>query len=305
MNDMTRGVAAVLGAAMIWGVSPIFYKMLSHVPALEVLSHRMIWSLVFFALVLGLQRRLREIPAAFSDRRTGILIVLASIIIAVNWALFIWAVQTGKTTQSSLGYYIYPLFSVLLGWLFFRETLARAQLVAISIACVAVTLLTVGGGSLPWVALLLAGTFAFYGVLKKQLALGPVISVTIEVLLVTPVAIVLLLQAYHSGRPVMGGDYSTFALLVLAGPMTAVPLILFGYGARRMKMASVGLILYLNPTMQFASAVFLFSEPFTRWHLVAFVLIWMALGLYSAAAWRQDKARRTASRQAAASGTAV
>lgn len=298
-----KAVLAVLCAAIIWGISPIFYKMLSHVPALEVLSHRMIWSLVFFGAVLGFQNRLMEIPAAFENRRTSLLIVLASAVIAINWALFIWSVQAGLTTQSSLGYYIYPLFSVVLGWIFFSEKLAPVQWVAVGIVTVAVGLLTVGVGTLPWVALVLAGSFALYGVLKKQLALGPVISVTIEVLLVVPVAVLLLFQAHFAGHSVFGGDWKTFVLLVLAGPMTAVPLILFGYGARRLKMASVGLMLYLNPTLQFASAVFLFSEPFSLWHLVAFCLIWLALGLYSSAAWKSEKARRSALRQAAASET--
>lgn len=287
LSETSKGVIAVLGAAIVWGMSPIFYKALDHVPALDVLSHRMIWSLVFFAIVLGASGRLREIPAAFKDKRTSCLIVLASIIIAVNWALFIWAVQVGQTTQSSLGYYIYPLISVFFGRLFFSEQLTLVQWLAIGIVVAAVTVLTLGVGNLPWVALTLAITFAVYGVLKKQLELGPVLSVTIEVMLVSPAAIVLLWMSYASGMPFFGGDTSTFALLVLAGPMTAVPLILFGYGSRRMKMASVGLILYLNPTLQFASAVFLFSEPFTRWHLVAFVLIWVALGVYSASGLRQ------------------
>ena len=303
ISDTTKGVFAVLGAAVIWGLSPIFYKALAHVPALDVLSHRMIWSLVFFGCVLAVQGRLREIPAAFTNRRTGMLIVLASLLIAVNWAMFIWAIQVGLTTQSSLGYYIYPLISVLFGRLFFAEMLSNAQWSAIALVTVAVCVLTFGVGHLPWVALFLAITFAVYGVLKKQLQIGPVLSVTIEVMLVSPVAVLLLCRTYLEGAPVFGGDFLTFVLLVMAGPMTAVPLILFGYGSKRMKMASVGLILYLNPTMQFVSAVFLFAEPFSGWHLVAFTLIWIALAIYSASALRQEKARRSAARQVPASET--
>ena len=281
-----KGVTAVLVAAVVWGISPIFYKALSHVPALNVMSHRMIWSLVFFAVVLGFQGRLREIPLALKDRRSAGLLLLASVIIAVNWALFIWAIQVGLTTQSSLGYYIYPLISVLFGRLFFAEALTKQQWLAIGIVTAAVTILTLGVGSLPWVALLLATTCAGYGVLKKQLELGPVLSVTIEVMLLSPVAALLLIVSAVQGIPLFGGDIGTFALLVMAGPMTAVPLILFGYGTKRMKMASVGLMLYVNPTIQFACAVFLFSEPFSPYHLGAFVMIWVALGLYSASSLR-------------------
>ena len=289
LTETTKGVLAVLGAAVIWGLSPIFYKALSHVPPLDVLSHRMIWSLVFFGIVLALQGRLTEIPAVFSDRRRTLLIVLASLFIAVNWALFIWAVQVGLTTQSSLGYYIYPLLSVLLGRLIFAEKLTGMQWAALGIVGIAVTVLTVGVGSLPWVALALAGTFAIYGALKKGLDLGPVLSVTIEVLLVSPIALLVLWMSNSGGTPVFGGDLSTFLLLAFAGPMTAVPLILFSYGSKRMKMGSVGLILYLNPTLQFLSAVYLFSEPFSTWHLAAFIMIWLALGIYSASGLRQSR----------------
>lgn len=305
MSEMSKGVAAVLGSAMIWGVSPIFYKALSHVPALDVLAHRMIWSLIFFGGVLAMQGRLHEIRPAFSDKRKALMLVAASVIIMLNWALFIWAVQAGLTTQSSLGYYIYPLLSVLLGFVLFREALTRVQWGAIGLVTFAVLLLTWGVGVLPWVALVLAVSFASYGVVKKQLDLGPVLSVTIEVLLLVPLAVIFLAYRYQAGADIFGGDATSLALLVLSGPMTAFPLVLFGYGTRRMKMASVGLILYVNPTLQFACAVFVFGEPFSGWHLAAFTLIWIALAIYSGAAWRQDKARRTASRQASASGTAV
>ena len=305
MSDLSKGVLAVLGSAVIWGLSPLFYKALSHVPALDVLAHRMIWSLVFFAVILAAQGRLQGVRATFSDRRTSVLLIAASAIIAINWALFIWAIQAGLTTQSSVGYYIYPLISVLFGFVLFGERLSRVQWLAIGVVTLAVGLLTWGIGALPWVALVLAISFAIYGVLKKQLDIGPVLSVTTEVLLVVPFAVIYLVYRAQSGVPVFGNDLWTLALLVVSGPMTAFPLILFGYGAKRMKMATVGLILYLNPTLQFACGVFVFAEPFTGWHLAAFALIWLALAIYSTAAWRQEKARRSASRQVSASGTVV
>ncbi|WP_299782532.1 EamA family transporter RarD [uncultured Roseobacter sp.] len=303
MNERTKGVLAMIGACSIWGLSPMYYKLLSHIPAVEVLSHRMIWSLVLFAVLLAVQGRLREITRSMNTLRTFTLVAIASLMIAANWSLFIWSVQTGNTTQTSLGYYIYPLVAVVIGRLVFGEMLSRTQWVAVAFATLAVSILTVGLGTVPWIALTLAITFGFYGLIKKQQNAGPVVSVTGEILLLMPVALLVLLQTHHDGGAVFGGDRQTMALLIFAGPITALPLILFSYAARRLAMTSVGLLQYINPTLQFACAVFVFSEPFGPWHVAAFALIWSALALYSATAYRQDKARRKASRAAAASGT--
>ena len=305
MSEQTRGVLAMIGACSIWGLSPMYYKLLSHIPALDVLSHRMIWSLALFGVLLALQGRLREVARSMNTWRSFTLVLIASIMIAANWTLFIWSVQTGNTTQTSLGYYIYPLVAVVIGRVVFREMLSGLQWTAVALATVAVSILTVGLGTVPWIALTLAITFGFYGLIKKRQNAGPVVSVTGEILLLAPLALAVLLQTYHNGGAVFGGDLTTMALLVFAGPITAVPLILFSYAARRLAMTSVGLLQYINPTLQFACAVFVFSEPFGPWHVAAFVLIWSALALYSATAFCQDKARRKAARAAAASGTVV
>ncbi|MEM9636652.1 MAG: EamA family transporter RarD [Pseudomonadota bacterium] len=305
MSEQTRGVLAMIGACSIWGLSPMYYKLLSHIPALDVLSHRMIWSLALFGVLLALQGRLREVARSMNTWRSFTLVLIASIMIAANWTLFIWSVQTGNTTQTSLGYYIYPLVAVVIGRVVFREMLSGLQWTAVALATVAVSILTFGLGTVPWIALTLAITFGFYGLIKKRQNAGPVVSVTGEILLLAPLALAVLLQTYHNGGAVFGGDLTTMALLVFAGPITAVPLILFSYAARRLAMTSVGLLQYINPTLQFACAVFVFSEPFGPWHVAAFVLIWSALALYSATAFRQDKARRKAARAAAASGTVV
>lgn len=303
LSEPAKGVAAMVGACFVWGLSPMYYKLLSDVPAAEVLSHRMIWSLVFFALVLGVQRRLREVFRAMNNRRSFGLVAVASLMIAANWGLFIWSVQTGQTTQTSLGYYIYPLVAVVIGRVIFHESLSTVQWWAVALATAAVTLLTFGLGLVPWVALTLAITFGLYGLIKKQLDVGPVVSVTAEVLLLIPFAVLILLQTHHNNGSIFGGDLRTMWLLIFAGPITALPLILFSFAARRLTMTSVGLLQYINPTLQFACAVFVFSEPFGPWHIAAFVLIWTALALYSAAALHQDSARRKATRAAAASGT--
>lgn len=305
LSEPAKGVLAMIATCTIWGLSSLYYKLLSDLPSMEVLSHRMIWSLVFFGAALAVQRRLGEVFQAMNTGRAFLRVVLAAVMIGANWWLFIWAIQIGQVTQSSLGYYIFPLVAVVMGRLVFGEHLTRTQWLAVALATTAVALLTFGLGQAPWIALILAGTFGIYGVLKKQLAVGPVVSVTTEALILSPIAIVILLQSYHNGGTVLGGDWTIFLLLVFSGPMTALPLILFSYAARRLAMTTVGLLQYLNPTLQFACAVFVFAEPFGGWHLVAFGLIWTALALYSGVALRQDRARRRAARAAPVSGTTV
>ena len=305
MTASTKGILAMIGSCIIWGLSSLIYKQLSNVPAIEILAHRTLWSFVFFVILLGVQGRLYEVRGSFSDRRSTCLTVLAALMILANWFLFIWSIETERAIQASLGYYIYPLVSVVLGWLFFGERLGCLQWTAITLVALAVSALTYGLGGAPWVSLTLAGTFAIYGLLKKQLSVGPVVSVTSEVTLVVPFAVIFLLLTWHNGEATFGQDLVTTGLLIFAGPLTAVPLILFSFAARRASMATIGLVGYLNPTLQFLCAVVVFAEPFTSWHVMAFAMIWSALSLYSIAVWSQEKASRKASVAAAASGTTV
>jgi len=305
MTASTKGILAMIGSCIIWGLSSLIYKQLPNVPAIEILAHRTLWSFVFFVILLGVQGRLYEVRGSFSDRRSTCLTVLAALMILANWFLFIWSIETERAIQASLGYYIYPLVSVVLGWLFFGERLGCLQWTAITLVAVAVSALTYGLGGAPWVSLTLAGTFAIYGLLKKQLSVGPVVSVTSEVTLVVPFAVIFLLLTWHNGEATFGQDLVTTGLLIFAGPLTAVPLILFSFAARWVSMATIGLVGYLNPTLQFLCAVVVFAEPFTSWHVMAFAMIWSALSLYSIAVWSQEKASRKASVAAAASGTTV
>ncbi|MDE1131547.1 MAG: EamA family transporter RarD [Ascidiaceihabitans sp.] len=305
MTASTKGILAMIGSCIIWGLSSLIYKQLSNVPAIEILAHRTLWSFVFFVILLGVQGRLYEVRGSFSDRRSTCLTVLAALMILANWFLFIWSIETERAIQASLGYYIYPLVSVVLCWLFFGERLGCLQWTAITLVAVAVSALTYGLGGAPWVSLTLAGTFAIYGLLKKQLSVGPVVSVTSEVTLVVPFAVIFLLLTWHNGEATFGQDLVTTGLLIFAGPLTAVPLILFSLAARRVSMATIGLVGYLNPTLQFLCAVVVFAEPFTSWHVMAFAMIWSALSLYSITVWSQEKASRKASVAAAASGTTV
>lgn len=305
LSEARIGILAVVGACTIWGLSPLFYKMVAHVPPLQVMAHRTVWSLLFFVAVLLVQGRLRQVAQALSTWRGAGVLAVASLMIGTNWFLFIWAVTVGRTTESSLGYYIYPLLAVVIGSVLFAERLGRAQWLAVALAALAVIVLTLGLGAAPWIALTLAATFGLYGTIKKQLTIGPVVSVTAEVLLLTPLAAFILLQSHHNDTSAMDTDWTTLAVLVLAGPVTAVPLILFSYAAKRVRMTTLGLVQYLNPTLQFSSAVFVFGEAFEIWHVIAFGLIWTALAIYSASAIAQDRVARKAVRAAGASSTHV
>ncbi len=291
MGDSAKGVLAMAAACTIWGLSPLFYALLSHIPPMEVLAHRTLWSLVIFAGILALQGRLAELPAALSTRRLFLLVALSTAMISVNWFLFIYAVGVGRTVEASLGYYIYPLVAVAIGAVVLREGLGALQAVAVALAAGAVLVLTVGLGAPPWISLTLATTFGVYGLLKRWVMAGPVVSVTSEVLLFLPLALgYLIWVASKGGLNLSPGD---MALFVASGPMTAVPLILFSYAAKRVRMATVGLIQYLNPSLQFAVAVLILNEAITIWHMIAFPVIWLALTFYSVATLRGP--RRVAS----------
>lgn len=294
MTDTGKGILALIAACTIWGLSALFYKALSGIDPSEVLAHRTIWSLIFFAGVLTLQGRLSALWRAVSDRASLRVIVLAALMISVNWFLFIWSIQVGRATESSLGYYIFPLVAVLIGRLAFGERLSPMQWAAVALATLGVLTLTLGLGIVPWISVVLATTFGLYGLIKKRLDLGPVVSVTAEVLMLAPLATgwLIYLHTGHGGQ--FGQDLTQSLLLAAAGPMTAVPLILFSYGARRLTMATVGVVQYINPTLQFLCAVLILGEPFGTVHLITFALIWAALALYSLSALRQDKARRRA-----------
>lgn len=303
MQDARAGVAAMVAACTIWGLSPLYYKLLADVPPFEVLAHRTLWSAGFFVCLLLWQSRLGRLRAALTGRRQVATLLFAAVMISINWFLFIVSVQIGRTTDAALGYYIFPLVSVLLGMVIFGERLGRGQAVAVALAGVAVVVLSVGLGTPPWFALMMAISFGLYGVVKKRLTVGPVVSVTAEVLLLCPLAAGWLIWLHlTTGSGVFGGDLRISLLLMLSGPLTGLPLILFSYASQRVALATLGLLQYINPTLQFLCAVMIFGEPFGTVHIVAFGLIWTALALYSRAAWRQQSARRRASMTAGAVG---
>lgn len=302
MSESTKGILAMVIACTIWGVAPLYWVHLSHVPALEIIAHRTLWSAVTFLVVLALQGRLRDLIAALSSLRNIAILLLAALMVSLNWLTFVWAVGQGQATEASLGYFLFPLVAVLAGRVIYKERLGALQWGAVALAAGAVVLLTYGLGVAPWIALILAGSFGLYGVIKKALDLGPVISVTAEVVLIAPAALVLILNASHPATQLVGSALET-GLLMFSGVLTAVPLILFSYAARRAPLSTVGLVQYLNPTLQFFCAVVILSEPFSLWHGLSFPLIWIALALYTFASWRQDRASTRAASSATSSST--
>lgn len=301
MSQGAKGIAAILLACVIWGFAPNFYRALGALPALEVLAHRTIWTALFFGLLLVVQGRVGELKDLLTGPMRGKMVV-AALLIAFNWGLFIWAIQSGYGVESSLGYYIFPLVSVLMGVVLLGERLSRVQGAAVGLAAVAVALLTWGLGVAPWVALALAFSFAPYILVKKGLTASAIVTVTAEVLIILPPVLGWLVW---QGGGSFGHDRYETLMLPLSGLLTGTPLILFSWGAQRVRLSTLGLAQYLNPTLQAFSAVVIAGEAFTRWHGIAFVMIWVALAIYSAEMWRQDRTDKSRASSVSTSGTVV
>ncbi len=282
------GVAYGVGAFVWWGGAVLYFKAVAHVPPMEVLAHRIIWSVVLLLLILVAGRRFTALRSLFADRRTMLALTATTLLIAINWYIFIWAIGSGQILQTSLGYFINPLVNVLLGFLFLRERLTPLQLVSLLLAAVAVAILTVDNGSLPIPGLVLAVTFGFYGLLRKVVPVDGVTGLAAETILLLPAAIAYLVYIAQEGRIVFAQlNWSTDLLLLLAGVVTSVPLIWHVNAAKRLRYATVGLMLYISPSISFLIAVFLYQEPFSTGKLISFCLIWAALALYSFTAIRR------------------
>jgi chloramphenicol-sensitive protein RarD len=283
-------VAYGLAAYLCWGFFPLYFKQLAHVPPLEILAHRSAWALATLAVLLAGSGGWGLVRAALHDRRQLLILSVTTVLIATNWLVFLYAVATDQVLQSSLGYFINPLVSVLLGYLFMRERLGRLAMASIVMATVGVLVMAVHHGRLPWIALILAVTFGLYGLLRKMAAVEALTGLAVETLLLFPVA-----AGYLCYLGVMGrGAFPSLSLhddlfLPLAGVITAIPLLWFAAAARRLRLATIGFMQYLTPTLHFLLAVLLFGEPFSRSELVSFTCIWTGLGLYSwhaARSWR-------------------
>ena len=268
---------------LIWGLVPIYWKQLVGINPVELITHRITWSLVFLLAVVGWQGNFPALRDAFKSGRLVGLNLLSSVLLATNWTVYVWAVNSGHVIESSLGYFLVPLVNVALGSLVLHERLRPLQWIAIGFAALGVSFLLFRVGHVPWIALSLAGTWSAYGLLKKKSALGAITGLTVETLLLFPLAAGLLLWWHHTGEGALGRvDTRQHVLVLVVGVVTAVPLLLFAYGAQRIRLTTLGLLQYLAPTVQFLLGYFLYREPFDSSRLQAYGLIWVGLALYSA-----------------------
>ena len=289
----TAGLLFGVGAYASWGVFPAFFPLLKPAGAVEVLAHRIVWTSVVMAVLLLAARRMSDL--ARIDRRTWLLLVCASALISANWAIYVYAVNNGHVVDAALGYFVNPLVSVLLGVLIFRERLNRAQLVALLIALVAVILLSVEVGDVPVIALGLAGSFGLYGAVKKVVAVDPPVSVGLEAAIAAPLAIGYLVALQLGGH----GQFTNhgpghLVLMILAGPVTAIPLLFFAAAAHRLPLVTLGLLMYLNPAMQMTWGVVVGHEPMPPGRWIGFALIWVALVVFTVDAVRRAHADQPA-----------
>jgi chloramphenicol-sensitive protein RarD len=284
-----RGAAAALAAYLLWGVFGLYFKALAGLPAPEVLAHRILGGALFALLLLVAAGRAGEVWAIVADTRRLRALAASALAISVNWGLFIWAVGHGRALEASMGYFIFPLVSVVLARVVLGEVLDRRRLVAVAIVAAGVAWLVVRGHAMPWVALVLAASFGAYGLIRKTVPVSALAGLFIEAALLAPVAVIYLVWAGGGAAP--AADGRTLALLAVAGPVTAVPLVLFAFAARRLRLSTIGLLMYVNPTIQMAVAVWVFGETFTVSHAVAFAAIWAGLAVYS---WPSRRSGRVA-----------
>ena len=280
---MNPGLLYAALAFGTWGLYPLYLRQIASVPPIEVVLHRSTWSLVFLAIVLGVLHRWRWLAEIRHRPRQLLLFACSALLLTANWLVYVYAVMAGHVLDASLGYFINPLVSVLLGVLVLGERLRRVQWAAVALAALGVAWMTVQTGRLPWVALSLACTFGLYGLLRKTGGLGALEGLALETLLLAPLVVpALALVTLQGGGALARGDWALNGWLWLSGPLTALPLLCFAAAARRLPLATVGLTQYLSPTLQFGLGIWVFHEPMQPGRLIGFVFIWAALALYSA-----------------------
>jgi chloramphenicol-sensitive protein RarD len=282
VDERRLGVFSGLGAYALWGIFPLYFPLLEPAGGVEIVAHRVLWSVVALAVLLTVLRRWAAVRAAFTDRHTLLVLGGASVLIAANWLIFVYGVNSGHVVETSLGYFINPLVSVLLGVLVFSERLRPLQWAAVAIATIAVLVLTVDYGRPPWIALSLAATFGLYGLMKKLVKVEAAPGLFVETTLVAVPAVITLavLHAHGSGTFFSHGPAHA-ALLASSGIATAVPLLLFAAAARRVPLSTVGLLQYLTPSMQLLIGVFVYGEPMPAGRLVGFAIVWLALAVFT------------------------
>lgn len=292
-KEYKLGIFYGIGAYFLWGILPVYWKFLESVPALEILANRFIWSAVFVICIICFSGKFRnfinETKYIFSSIKTASVMIAAAVTISFNWGIFIWAVEDGRIIESSMGYYINPLVSVLFGMIFLKERLDRWQLTAVLCAAVGIAIMIIKNGSLPWVSVSLAMTFALYGLLKKIINVSALTSILLETLLITPIALCYLYTLSRSNNcAFQTAEPSLIALLIGAGAVTATPLLLFTSCAKLLPLKIVGFMQYLSPTISLLLGIFVYGESFSSVHMLSFGCIWIGLVFFT---WSQIKVR--------------
>jgi chloramphenicol-sensitive protein RarD len=278
---MNKGILNGIAAYALWGFFPIYWKFLHQVPALQVIGHRIGWSFILLILIILLTNQWKEFrSAALTPKVVGIYSI-ASVLLTINWLVYVWGVNSGFIVETSLGYFINPLFSVLLGVILLRERLRPAQWIPVTIAAIGVIYLTLVYGRLPWIALTLAFSFGFYGLVKKLAPLGSLYGLTLETGIAFPFALIYLLFVESGGTAAfLHESASTTILLIGAGAVTTIPLLMFASAAKAIPLTVIGLLQYIAPTLQFLIGIFLYKEPFDRSHFIGFGIVWVALIIF-------------------------
>lgn len=284
-----RGFLLALGAYFLWGLLPFYMKAVAHLPLAEVIANRILWSVPIAAAVLVWAGRTADFKAAIRSPKSLAMAALTATLISVNWGIYVWAISVDRTVETALGYYINPLVVIVVGAVLLGEKLDRLQIAAVALAAIAVAVMTVDAGKLPWVSLALAFSFAAYGFFRKTLPIGPSQGFLLEVLLLSVPALCYIVYLIATGQDhLVSSTAGDTALLLGCGPVTAVPLLLFAFGAKLLRLSTIGIMQYIAPTMVFLIAVLIFDEPFGTTEAIAFALIWAALAIYS---WSMFKGR--------------
>jgi chloramphenicol-sensitive protein RarD len=274
---MKRGILSGIGAYVLWGFFPIYWKLLHNVPALELIGHRIVWSSLLLIVVILITGQWSVFRATFNWRTIGIYLI-ASLLIGINWLTYVWAVNAGHIVETSLGYFINPLLSVLLGLIVLRERLRPAQWLPVGIACIGVAYLTIQFGQLPWIALVLAFTFGFYGLVKKLAPLSSLHGLTLETgILLIPAVVYLVFVEWTGAGAFLHTGFLSDLLMIGAGLVTTIPLLMFASAAKQIPLTMIGVLQYLAPTIQFLIGVFVYKEEFDSSRLIGFSIVWLAL----------------------------
>lgn len=286
-EDVRMGVIAALSAYGLWGFLPIFFKAIDYVDPVLVVAMRIAFSLVFVAIVLAVRSQMGEVRAALRDRKALLTLTVSAVLVAGNWLTFIWAVANERILDTAFGYFINPMVSVLIGLVLLGERLSRMQWIAISLAAIAIGVQVVGLGSLPWVAIVLALSFAFYGYVRKTVNVGSSAGLMVETIVLLPPAFAYIAYVLLAGpMPAYLSEPQTLVLLALTGPATAIPLMLFAFAARQLRLSTIGMFQYIAPSMGFVTAIVLFGEPLEMPRLISFALIWVSLVVFSIGSFR-------------------